>query len=183
MRTLSPESMLLVLCVHGTKHAWTRSMWIADIVAVVFNHPELDWTYVFSEAERMGVRRMLTVGLSLATDYGLGHLPDEIKSAIAEPRTSETAAAVRSWLRADASGSEHPLRRSLFHVRIRERFSDKIRVALYAALVPSDKDRLIVGLSPAFALLYYLLRPLRLAGKYLRRFVGARQPCSPSFLR
>jgi hypothetical protein len=168
VRTLSPENLLLVLCVHGAKHRWSRMIWIRDVAAVVTNHADLDWQDLIGEARRMGVERMLLVGLRLASEVAGCELPNHVRRLTEDRATLSLVRDVRERLTAAAT-EDTALERSLFHLKIRERFRDKIRFGLYSALVPSAADRLLVGLPPALALLYYLLRPFRLARKYFRR--------------
>ena len=40
---LSPEITLLVLCAHGSKHGWTRLVWILDVAKFLRSFPTLDW--------------------------------------------------------------------------------------------------------------------------------------------
>lgn len=166
LQTFSPENLLLFLCVHGTKHEWTRLKWIRDVAAVVANHPEMDWPDVFREARRIGAERILTVGLHLASDVLGCDLPHDVRRRTEEPRTMSLAREVRERLFQSAGSTHNALQRSIFHLKIRERFRDKVRFGLYTAIVPSAADRLLVGLPPALTILYYVLRPLRLARKH-----------------
>ena len=50
---LSPEDLLLYLCVHGCKHVWQRLAWITDI-AELLRHPQLEWRRVTEQATRLG---------------------------------------------------------------------------------------------------------------------------------
>lgn len=168
VRTLSPENLLLVLCVHGAKHGWTQLMWIRDVAAIVANHPDMNWPVLFREARRMGVERMLAVGLRLANDVAGCTLPPRVRTLTEHPTAVALAQDVRARLFETAAGGHDAFQRSWFHVKIRERVRDKLRFGLYTAIVPSAGDRLLVGLPPALTFLYYVLRPLRLARKYWR---------------
>jgi hypothetical protein len=164
--TFSPENLLLFLCVHGTKHEWTRLKWIRDVAAVVTNHPDMNWPDVFREARRMGAARILTVGLRLASEVLRCQLPDHVRRRTEEAATVTLADGLRERLFQQADGGHDPLHRSHFHLQVRERFRDKARFAVYTAVVPSSSDRLLVGLPRALTILYYVLRPLRLLHKH-----------------
>ncbi|HEY6086011.1 MAG TPA: nucleotidyltransferase family protein, partial [Nitrospira sp.] len=43
--TLAHEELLIVLCVHGSKHAWERLKWVVD-VAELLRAQRLDWEHV-----------------------------------------------------------------------------------------------------------------------------------------
>jgi len=64
--TLSPEDLLIVLCVHGSKHAWEQLKWVADIAELVLTHPGIDWSQILGAASALRCRRMVFLGLSLA---------------------------------------------------------------------------------------------------------------------
>ena len=61
-----PEDMLLYLCQHGARHSWMRLLWISDVAQTIhtFGH-QLDWDYLFAQAEEMNITRIFLLGLSL----------------------------------------------------------------------------------------------------------------------
>src|SRR5271154_89230 len=63
---MSPEITLLVLCMHGSKHVWSRLIWICDVAQLLASSPGLDWNEVIQEATRFGLRRPLALGVLLA---------------------------------------------------------------------------------------------------------------------
>ena len=52
VKTLSPEDLLLVLCIHAAKHAWTRLCWLRDIAAV--RQQQLSWDLVLERGGEFG---------------------------------------------------------------------------------------------------------------------------------
>lgn len=63
---LAPEILLIVLCVHGSKHAWELLKWVCDVAELVRSHPDLDWNQIFVHASNWRCRRMLSLGLAVA---------------------------------------------------------------------------------------------------------------------
>jgi hypothetical protein len=63
---LAPEILLIVLCVHGSKHAWELLKWACDVAELVRSHPDLDWNQIFVHASNWRCRRMLSLGLAVA---------------------------------------------------------------------------------------------------------------------
>src|SRR6266852_4529572 len=63
---LSLEDELVLNVIHGSKHFWERLLWLADLAAVLAQHPEIDWPRVRRSAEEVGATRMLHGGLRLA---------------------------------------------------------------------------------------------------------------------
>jgi Uncharacterised nucleotidyltransferase len=65
MRTLRPEDLLLVLCVHAAKHLWVQLSWLCDIAKLV-SSTQLDWNAIGDEAMRLGIDRIVKLNLLLA---------------------------------------------------------------------------------------------------------------------
>ena len=90
--TFAPEDMLPILCIHGSKHIWERLSWIADISEFIQSQPRLDWDSVFHRADRLRARRMLHVGLALASKLLDAPLPPEILSRVQSDRVASLVA-------------------------------------------------------------------------------------------
>jgi hypothetical protein len=165
---LSPEDLLLILCVHGTKHLWTRLAWICDVAETVRAYPDLNWERVFRMARETDSERMLHLGLHLANDLLASALPDPIASRLsADPTTSALARQVQVWLFRDTAPT---LREEFrFHRQIRKQLRSRLsyyrhyfRVGARTVLTPNEKDRAGLSLPPFLSFMYYLLRPIRL---------------------
>jgi len=63
---LAPEILMIVLCVHGSKHAWELLKWVCDVAELLRSQPDLDWNQVFLYASNWRCRRMVYLGLSVA---------------------------------------------------------------------------------------------------------------------
>ncbi len=77
---LAPEDLLIVLCVHGSKHAWEQLKWVCDVAELLRSHPDLDWERIFSNASIWGCRRLLCIGLSLAHLVLDAPLPEGVRA-------------------------------------------------------------------------------------------------------
>lgn len=78
--SLAAEPLLLLLCIHGTKHRWKRLKWLSDL-AFLLQRSRLDWELVETEAERMGRTRHLYLGALLAAELLDAPVPDAVLSA------------------------------------------------------------------------------------------------------
>jgi Uncharacterised nucleotidyltransferase len=173
--TLSPEDLLLFLCVHGSKHFWHRLAWIGDVAELIRAQKGMDWERLVGRAESLGSRRMLLLGLFLANDLLAARLPETILQMVrADLKVEALARQVQGWLfeevdsppgilaRGQIDGSRfHP-----FRIRMRERWRDKVRYCAYTALVPSVEDWQYLPLPKPLYPLYYVVRPFRLVGSY-----------------
>ncbi|HEV8131774.1 MAG TPA: nucleotidyltransferase family protein, partial [Acidobacteriota bacterium] len=50
VRSFPPEDLLLILCVHGTKHRWERLDWICGVSELIRRHHEINWKRVTEQA-------------------------------------------------------------------------------------------------------------------------------------
>ena len=173
--TLSAEDLLLILCVHGSKHLWRRLAWIRDVAGLVQVDRGMDWERVTRQADTLGGSRMLSLGLLLARDLLESALPEGIlQRAQGDPVAEALAADVRERLFREVDDRPDLFEESIFHpfrLRMRERLRDRVRYCIRTAMTPGVADWESLSLPPVFSPLYYVLRPLRLAGKYGGRMV------------
>ena len=161
--SLGMDDLLLTLCLHGTRHLWERLAWLADIAEVIRQTPSLDWSRLLAVGTEAGAARFLLVGLALVRDLLGVALPFEVEQRIRADPASDSL--VRDCARRLLSGvfEEGDLcRRVFFTLRARERLRDKFLHAWRLATVSHEDDWNFVSLPPSLALLYPLIKPLRL---------------------
>ncbi len=66
--TFCREDLLVSLCFHGLKHSWTELEWLACLLGLIENGPDLDWKRIELSVRSSGCERILWVGLHLAND-------------------------------------------------------------------------------------------------------------------
>lgn len=157
---LDPVSSLLVLCMHGSKHVWSRLVWICDVAKLLEHEPELDWDSVQREAKRVGLWRCLALGVLLARRMAGAEAPVEVL------RSFESSAALRTLAQfLDENLLEHPGRMPPgwipYNIRILG-LRDRAALVLSPSLLrPNARDRAVVKLPRSLEPLYYLIRPFR----------------------
>jgi len=170
--TLSPEDLLLILCMHHSKDAWVRLEWICGVAELIRRHDRMKWRWVIGQADTLGMRRMLFLGLYLASDVLGAALPEHVLHTVQADRSVRgLARQVRRRLFVERREEQGVFQLSAaqiaFHLGVRERARDKLRYSLRLLLSPGVGDQTFLALPPAVSFLYYPLRPLRLAGKWL----------------
>jgi hypothetical protein len=179
----SPEDMLLILCVHGSRHAWERLAWICDVAELVRVRQDIGWERVIAQASALGGERMLLLGLLLANNLVGTTLPEKVWQRVRnDPRTIALVNRVCEQLFQDTeylNGSRDvyegaPAFHAL-HLGVRERLQDKIRYCVRKAITLSGEDWELLPLPRFLFPLYSMLRPIRLTWKYgprlLKRFL------------
>ena len=175
--TLSPEDLLLILCMHGSVYLWERLGWICDVAELIHARKGVDWEWVTEQAAALGGERMFFLGLYLASDLLGAPLPRDVLHKVeADPTVKVLAREVHERLSWEVNNSPPPVPVAFgeipFHLRMRERLRDKIWYLVDAAMTPTVNDWRLLPLSVYFFPAYYVVRPIRLTGKYGRRLLG-----------
>lgn len=165
-----PEDMILILCVHGSKHCWDHLGWICDFAAYVHAQPDLDWHHICRRARVLGCDRMLSLALTLSQDLLSLPFPEKATTHLEAPTT---LIAVKTQIYQRCFSSAHPSAPTekwsnpFLHLHLLVRWQDRILYLLWSVqkiLTPTYKDIAQISLPQKFHFLHYLLRPLRLAG-------------------
>lgn len=169
IETLSNEDLLLVLCAHAAKHAWSKLSWIREI-AHLGHSTKLDWDKVPAQVLELGIRRILAVSFSIANTM-LGTTPPVL---------------IQRWIDEDCEAKRisqqlcHTMRRgeepeveSVAYFRlmaqVRERRRDRLRFWVRLAVTPSWSEWSCIRLPEPMFPLYRLVRIARVARRLLRR--------------
>jgi hypothetical protein len=164
----------LFLCVHGSKDLWWKRLgWICDIAELLKSSPDIDWPRVLELATQTGTRRMLLLGLALAHDLLQAPLPESVCTWIRSDITVRALADhVHHRLFDERTVRDRILEKPRFHARVRERLRDRIpayrylvKEAFTTLFVPRREDHELLELPDQLSVLYYLVRPARLAHK------------------
>lgn len=185
---LSPETLLLALSIHGSKHRWAQLKWICDVAELVRSQPDMEWDRALANAQSLGCQRMVFLGLLLAETLLDANLPPEVSRRAHGDSTSERLSKQLSegidqpqdQLQETSSIAVLglPPRYFRYCFRVNEHPLGKIRWCLnFMALAchPSDKDWGLVALPRSLFFVYYVIRLFRLSGTYgseaIQRFV------------
>jgi hypothetical protein len=165
---LSVEDELILICIHGAKHFWTRLMWIADVAALV-SRQDVDWDRAMAAAREVGAERMLHVGLRLAADVLGVRLPDHVARDVGNDRTSERVAAqITNRLPLGEAATFGLFGRAVFRMKMRGGYLQGAAYLLRLSLSPTEEDWVSGSEEKRSWLLDAIGRPFRLARKYGR---------------
>jgi hypothetical protein len=154
---LSPADLLLVLCAHGAKHAWSEPSLVRDAARLLeVSADDLCWPDLLRQAAAIGAERMLLLGLYLAA-----RLDAPVPAAILN-QAQQDKAVVGLAGRIRIDGPESPR----FFLEARERLRDKLACCARLALTPNEEDYSFLPLPGVLSPLYYPLHAVRVAGKF-----------------
>ena len=191
------DDQLLILCGHPAKHCWSRLAWVSDVAAFVGSHGDaLDWRRVLDRFGRLGARRLLFLGLRLADDLLRLPLPAELRGSVrADRAVGDLATELSASLCETTSGlnrlngSYGLVEAGILYIRTRERVADKVPYVLFLARLfrqwcsatPNEQDRTAIGLPHSLQVLYFVVRPIRLLGKYGGRLLRCSRQVAASW--
>jgi len=158
---MSPEITLLVLCMHGSKHVWSRLSWICDVAQLLDAFPGLNWKEVMQEARRVGLWRALALGVLLAHRVADAPVPQAVLQRFeSDPAASSLAQHIQENL-FDAPGIP-PIRGVPYNLQLLG-FYDRVRLLLSLEFLrPNERDRAALSLPKSLHALYYVIRPFRI---------------------
>jgi hypothetical protein len=180
VRFFQPEMLLVYQCIHSCKHIWENIEQIVTISALM--KKDIRWDRVEAIADRLRCRRMVFLGLILSCHL----LGDEIPAIFVDRVNDDKGLwgmaddICRTVLGMDINPGFFfkSYRFSLFHLKIRDSWPDRIRYALYLLISPSRKEWLYFPLPSRVSFLHFFLRPVRLFHEYAanRRLKGTDSP-------
>ncbi len=137
---LDPATALLVLCMHGSKHVWSRLIWICDVARLISSQPGLNWYDVKKEAKRTGLWRALTLGVLLAHKVAGATVPQPVLEAF---EADATARNLTEHFNQNLFSSLDRTPKGIVPYNIHLLgFRDRARILLSLELLrPSDRDR------------------------------------------
>jgi hypothetical protein len=163
--SLSPECQMLFLCVHGTKHLWSRLHWLGDVARLARAQP--DWGAISDLATEAGCCTPLLLGLLLAQELLETPVPEAIlECARRTPEIQRMASQLALRLNRIPPEEPESLETARFNAQLVNETLKKFRC--YAALLraPTEKELELVSLPEKLFFLYYPLRSARLVLKY-----------------
>jgi hypothetical protein len=172
MRTLCPEDLLLVLCVHAAKHAWGELSLLRDISELIQSHP-IKWDRVKELASQLGIRRIVAVNLVLLQNL-LG------TTSPASLQNQEEALVLARKILPRIAESQEVDTESASYFRLmldlREHLRDRVRFLWRLIFTPSVGEWETVRLPAWFFPLYHVVRLYRLSGRLLKHCWQRTQP-------
>lgn len=174
VRVLEPGEQMLALLVHGTKHLWASLDWLVDISELA-RSGAIPWDEVMRLAREHRATRRAALGLHLARELLGAPLPPSVLDFVA---AADIEAIATPLLPALLAPEHRPLTISrALRTQLALLDSTGQRAAwLLGRVRPTPGDWQWLRLPPRLFFLYWAVRPVRLAAKYL---FSPRSPRTP----
>jgi len=166
---LGLEDEFVLNCVHGAKHFWERLMWVADVSALVENHPEMNWNLARHAAADVAAGRMLHMGVQLGAVLFGGQIPAELAREVERDREAmRLCRRVEGWLPFAGYRPPSLRERAFFRAKMAGGGATGLGYLLRLSLSPTEEDWKPHADQTSSKLRDVLRRPMRLYRKYGR---------------
>jgi len=182
VRTFAPSDLLIILCVQLAKDAAPNKngipdriplIKVCDIAELLTSRQHIDWKWVFREAGRLGILRIVYVGIRTACDLLRIDVPKEVlqKKEATQSLDSLVTHVGECVLGRIGRGYSHPelLEERRYYSEMLERAWDRVHMRHVYWVTPNVLDYSFLRLPRRLFPLYYLVRPIRIVCKYMRR--------------
>lgn len=159
--TICPEILLLLLCLHGGKHAWSRLIWVCDVARVLRSCPDINWRTTIAASNRLELGHVLSLGVLLAVRMLGAPIPKDVLSRFEADRTAGRLCGHFQQNMMERPGMTPAgfLPYGMQLLQWRDRLN---AVACGRFVQPNERDRALLPLPDRLAWAYYLVRPIRL---------------------
>ena len=168
----SDADTLLMTCLHGTHHRWNTVEGLLAVAVQVRGTPAGEWTRLLAAAGGAGCARRVTVGVAHICRVFALPLPTELARVLGRDWYSR---ALLVWLgpatieRGAGEGGRTELTDLAWTIVTEDSIPRALEHAAVRSFRPHTGEWEALALPAGAEWLYYLLRPLRLAVKWLRR--------------
>ena len=159
--SLNLEDTILMLAMHGTHHGWNLLKYVADLSHLVDSHrDDINWELLTKKARRMGVLRMVLIGMCQGRDFcGLDIHPEINDLMFRDRPVGKLAAYFRDKILEPDKSNLIP---QTAFPRCLDSWWVKLRFLAYYLFSPTNLDVLAVRLPMILYPPYFVIRPVRL---------------------
>ena len=171
--TLGKEDTLIVQCINAAKDDWASLGQIFEIGQIA-STCDLNWADLFEQAETVGCKRIVLLGLSLAAQVFAAPIPVAVLETLDNHRlVQQLGAEIAAQLIRPTEASNKFMHADRLRARSRERLRERLphyRRMLRHVVMPNEKDREVLPLPRVLTHLYFVIRPIRLIHKQTANF-------------
>jgi hypothetical protein len=169
--TLSLEYLLVYLCMHGSKHAWERIEWINDIhYLIINNYQAISWDKVIKISSTMQSKKFVLSSLNLVYTFYNTKLPHKIINLINTNTFDQLSKDACFFIQNTREENYNYYRKiMLFQTKLLDTKTKKIAYILNSYFSITANDYLTFPLPSHLNFLYYILKPLRIILKVVKR--------------
>ena len=169
VRRVADRELLLILCLHGSRHWWGSLGWLVDVAEMIRQGPQVDWGWILARAKSLGCERRLALGVHLAQRLLGAPLPEAVRRRVAAyPGLAGLASRIEAIMFARNAGF-NTLQGLHMNLKLYEHMAQRIAHLANALFEPSLIEWTRWPLPRPLFFLYPPLRLVRLTRKYIAR--------------
>ncbi len=174
IKTLQSDLLLVYLCAHGSKHMWERIEWIVDVDKLIRNLDTIDWDMVWEYAKTMHSVNTLLLGLALSKTLFHTEIPAMMEDKINQHTNISTLETytlqlLNQNMTEQKTETSAMFKKFEYHASLYDSFGDKVKYYLSTVFKITPDDVLNVNLPKHLSFLYFIIRPFRIASKYMKK--------------
>jgi len=172
--TLGKEDTLIAQCINAAKDDWASLGQIFEIGQII-NRYDLDWAVLVELAETVGCKRIVLIGLSLASQLFAVPIPVTATEILERDKSvQQLSADIAARLIQPIETTGKIMHVDRLRARSRERLRERLphyRCMFRHMVMPNEKDREFLPLPHLLTALYFIIRPIRLIHKHASQIV------------
>lgn len=166
VRAMGDTDLLLLLCLHATKHQAHRLSWILEIAQLI-HLGGVDWSAINDRTRALRIRRRVNVALLLAVTIFEAAVPETLIAQMrGERAVVEAAAMIQSRLFTPDANELSSARRLWLNLALRDTAGQRARHLYDVTFAPTQAEWTRYRLPEWLGFLYVPLRVIRLVVKY-----------------
>jgi len=154
---------LLLLCIHGGKHGWSRLGYLCDIAALLQKYPDQNWIEFWERAHISGATQMCSLAFYLVQELLSVPLPTGLY--LPEPASRKLSDLAR---RSVSLMHEQGEPGAIYALHLQDSFLGRLRFLARMGFTPGIREYSMLELPRGLRFLYSGIRLARMAGMVAR---------------
>lgn len=168
IKSPSLEDLFIILTLHAAKHVWGRLIWLCDLSRMM-NLAHVDWGQISSQAEELGIARILGLTFLLANRILSAPIPEAAQHLLQNHEIRFFADEVRGHIESETEYDVESAAYFRLMLRLREKQLDRLRFLTRLVCTPGPGEWALVRLPAPLFPLYRVVRLWRLTAKLVAR--------------
>ncbi|OQB59718.1 MAG: hypothetical protein BWX95_02522 [Bacteroidetes bacterium ADurb.Bin141] len=155
VKTVTTEPLILILAIHNASHSFSSLYRFCDLSELIKNEESINWPLLMETATQLGVAKIFMVNLYILRELFKIELPGDVQEQFDEDVEKISGDIIRRLFNEKNRGT---LEKVSFHMHLREKRVDKLKVLLVMIFLPTPGVIESVSLPRILEPIYYILR-------------------------
>lgn len=168
MKTLFPEHMFLIMCIHNYSHHWSELSLLVDLAEYIKSQDHLSWLKIEEMAKQSKIEKIVLINLNLLKEiFGFNPVNDGVFSTLNANEVVEMSNEIRNQIFDEGNEVETKLLRQFVNnIKYRDTLFMGVMDCVKDAFIPTNFELEKIRLPSVLFPLYHLIRPFLLIIRY-----------------